>query len=124
MDIVDRVTKIEASLVRLEAKFETGLAKQDSQFAQLAAKFDSGFSDVRAGVAHTENSFIKWAVGLALAIVGVMFGIARFADGRALQPAAQQALAPVVIQVPPSMPPMASPSPPQPPSSTAIKPKH
>ncbi|MDY0138061.1 MAG: hypothetical protein RBS36_12895, partial [Thiomicrospira sp.] len=57
MEIVERITKIESDLVRLESKLESSFSKQETQFAQLSAKLDVGFSNVETKIAQTESSF-------------------------------------------------------------------
>lgn len=108
VEILARITKLESDLVRLESKLETSFLKQESLLAQLSANIDSKFSGVETKIAQAESSFIKWAVGFTLAIIGATFATVRFTNDQQTHQSPQspqsQPPAPIIQIVPISVP--------------------
>jgi hypothetical protein len=70
-----RIDRVEA---RLDLKIERVDAKLDVKFAELDAKVESTKSDLQARISESTATMIKWMVAHSLALVALVYGIARF----------------------------------------------
>jgi len=104
--------KVEARLANFDTSVKTGFADLRTEFAGVRADMAKQNGDFRADMAKLQAEvhkntadLIKWAIGLAVAIVGMTVGLLTFINKSAEKPAPPavqaSAPAPTIIAVPP-----------------------
>jgi hypothetical protein len=95
-DIAKQNADVRADMAKQNADVRADMAKQNGDFRTDMAK-------LQAEVHKNTADLIKWAIGLAIAIVGMTVGLLTFTNKSAEKPAPQaasQPSAPLVIAVP------------------------
>ena len=105
--------EVDARLANFDTSIKTGFADLRAEFAEMRAEMAKQTGEMRAEMANVRadshkatTEVTRWVVGFGIAILGAIFGFAKYSDkptapaAVVAQPSAQQQ-APLVIAVPP-----------------------
>lgn len=95
--------EIDAKIGRASAEFNSsviGLRKDmDVGFAEVRKEMEVGFSNIRADMANQSKETVKWAVGLAVAIVSILLTASIAIFNKIDKPQSQNSQ-PIIINIP------------------------
>ncbi len=88
-----------SSVVGLRKDMDVGFAEVRQEFSEVRKDMEVGFAQIRADMANQSKDTIKWAIGLAVAIISILLS-ASIAIFNKIDKPQQNQMQPVIVNIP------------------------